>query len=74
MTNTIIDLDGDHATSETYAIVVVRSKSRVNEGKISHYKASSRYLDTWSCRNGRWAIDHRYAVVDCDVATRSILR
>ena len=69
MTNTIIDLDGDRASSETYAIVVVRSKSKVNEGKIAHYMAWSRYLDTWSCRDGRWAIDHRYAVVDFDVAT-----
>jgi hypothetical protein len=26
----------------------------------------SRYIDRWSRRNGRWAIDHRLAVRDFD--------
>ncbi len=68
MTNTIIDLDGDRATSETYAIVTVRTNSRVTQGKITHFMAWSRYLDTWSRRDGRWAIDHRAVVVDFDIA------
>ena len=26
----------------------------------------SRYVDTWSKRDGRWAIDHRVAIMDLD--------
>lgn len=26
----------------------------------------SRYVDTWARRNGRWAIDHRIAVMEMD--------
>jgi hypothetical protein len=26
----------------------------------------SRYVDTWSRRDGRWAIDHRIAVMEMD--------
>ena len=26
----------------------------------------SRYVDRWSCRDGRWAIDHRIAIIDMD--------
>jgi hypothetical protein len=68
MTNTIIDLEGDRATSETYAIVTVRSKGRADPDKIMQYMSWTRYIDTWSCREGRWAIDHRYVVIDFDLA------
>jgi hypothetical protein len=68
MTNTIVDLDGDRASSETYAIVAVRSTSRANPDKIMQYMSWTRYLDTWSLQNGRWAIDHRYVIIDFDIA------
>lgn len=66
MTNIIIDLAGDHASSETYAIVTLRSRSKEDSGKIIQYMAWSRYLDKWSCRDGEWAIDHRLVVIDFD--------
>jgi SnoaL-like domain len=65
MTNVIIDLDGDRASSETYAIVTVRFKAP-DAGQIIQYMAWSRYLDKWSCRAGIWAIDDRFVVIDFD--------
>ena len=65
MTNVIIDLDGDRATSETYAIVTVRFKGR-GDGTVIQYMAWSRYLDKWSRRGGEWAIDDRFVVIDFD--------
>ena len=58
--NTLIELDGDRARSETY--VTVALWPRDNEGvEIS---VRGRYLDSWSFREGRWAIDHRTHVLD----------
>ena len=52
VTNILIDVDGDRATSETYVTVCLRSADVdiVDRG---------RYSDTWSFRDGRWAIDAR---------------
>ena len=63
MTNVTIELDGDHATSETYAIVALRTVPD-EAGLRRQIDVRGRYLDRWSKRDGRWAIDHRIHVVD----------
>jgi SnoaL-like domain len=59
--NTLIDVRGDRAVSESYVTVALLftedGQSRLTTGR-------GRYLDTWSCRGGRWAIDARYYVHD----------
>ncbi|NQZ95617.1 MAG: nuclear transport factor 2 family protein [Myxococcales bacterium] len=63
MTNILIEVDGDGATSETYAIVTLRTK-RAPDGSASLITSRGRYLDRWSRRGGVWAIDHRVHVQD----------
>jgi hypothetical protein len=57
VTNVLIALDGDRATSETYVTVCLRATATdiVDRG---------RYVDAWSCRDGRWAIDERRFIGD----------
>ena len=63
VTNIIIELDGDRAGSEAY----VTANLRVARGeKIVQISVWSRYIDQWSRRNGRWAIDKRVTVTDFD--------
>jgi hypothetical protein len=52
VTNIMIDLDGDRASSEAY----VTTCNRVGDKDIV---SRGRYLDTWSRRDGRWRIDVR---------------
>jgi hypothetical protein len=61
--NILIELDGDHAASESY----VTASLRIRRGpKLMHMTVWSRYIDRWSCRAGRWALDHRLTVRDFD--------
>ena len=52
VTNILVTVDGDRATSETYVTVCLRNADvdLVNRG---------RYSDTWSRRDGRWGVDAR---------------
>ena len=52
VTNILVTVDGDRATSETYVTVCLRNAEvdLVNRG---------RYSDTWSRRDGRWGVDAR---------------
>jgi hypothetical protein len=52
VTNILIHVDGDSATSETYVTVCLRNAEMdiVDRG---------RYSDLWSRRDGRWGIDTR---------------
>ena len=59
----VIELDGDHAGSEAYVTATLRM---MRDGKLLQMTVLSRYLDRWSRRQGRWAIDHRIAVMDMD--------
>ena len=61
MTNVLIEVDGDTAASETYAMVSLHTQTA--DGATTRL-VRSRYADTWSKRNGRWAIDHRLAITD----------
>lgn len=63
MTNIIIELDGDRATSESYVTAYLRIE---RNGQLKQMTVLSRYVDTWSRRNGRWGIDHRIALRDFD--------
>jgi hypothetical protein len=62
MTNVLVDVRGDRAASETYAIVTLRAQPQ--PGRYSLSISHNRYLDRWSRRDGTWAIDHRQMVSD----------
>ena len=61
VTNIVIDVDGVHAGSEAYVIANLR---QMDGGRLINRMFSARYIDTWSKREGRWAIDRRDCVVD----------
>lgn len=62
VTNILIEVDGDRAGSEAYAFGTLWDLTP--EGGLVVLTALGRYLDTWSCRDGVWAIDHRRFVYD----------
>ena len=62
MTNILIRVNGDKATSETYAMDSLRSEP--TETSQSTNLILVRYADTWSKRNGRWAMDSRNIIID----------
>ena len=61
VTNVLIDVDGDRAGSEAYVIANLR---QMDGERLINRMFSARYIDTWSKRSGRWAIDRRDCVVD----------
>lgn len=63
VSNIIINLDGERAASESYVTANLRMQQ--NE-KLLQMTVWSRYLDTWSRREGRWAIDKRITIIDFD--------
>ena len=62
ITNILIEVDGDTASSESYVTVALRTKA--GAGVAVEIEARGRYVDRWSRRGGRWAIDHRRFVQD----------
>src|SRR5580698_753031 len=63
VSNILIELDGERAASESY----VTASLRVRRGaKLMQMTVWSRYIDRWSRREGRWALDHRLTVRDFD--------
>jgi SnoaL-like domain len=61
VSNILIEVDGDRATSESYVTATLRTQPEEEHGE---YVVRGRYIDTWSQRGGRWAIDHRLFVFD----------
>lgn len=59
----LISLAGDTATSETYVTVSLWTLPDA-DGAQQEITGRGRYLDRWSRREGRWAIDHREHVLD----------
>lgn len=59
--NVLIELDGDRAGSEAYCTATLHMQ---RDDKRLRMLVHSRYVDRWSRRDGRWAIDHRIAVMD----------
>jgi hypothetical protein len=62
-----IEVNGAFAASEAYA--TVRLRTAVGDG-FTEELYCGRYLDRWSVRDGRWAIDHRIWVLDFDEQDR----
>lgn len=62
MTNILIKVTGDRASSETYFITSLRGEPTATSATTRLIRG--RYLDRWSSRNGRWAMDHRRIIVD----------
>ena len=63
ISNVLIEVQNNHAVSEAYVTVVLWTKQDDN-GQQQEIIGRSRYLDRWSYRNHRWAIDHRTHVLD----------
>lgn len=63
VSNILIKVDGDSAASEAYVHATLRFEQ---DGVLRQGTALGRYLDRWSRRQGRWAIDHREYVQDID--------
>jgi hypothetical protein len=61
--NILIELDGDFAVSESY----YHASHRIQDGEtLKQTMMCGRYLDRWSRREGRWAIDQRQTISDFD--------
>lgn len=63
ISNILIEINGDTAGSESYCTASLRLR---RGEKIMHMMVWSRYVDSWSYRNGRWALDKRIAIRDFD--------
>ena len=64
VTNVIIEIDGNKAGSESY---VFASLQRQDGDKVFQHEFWARYIDSWSKRNGDWAVDTRECIVDYGV-------
>jgi hypothetical protein len=63
VTNIVLELDGERAGSEAYVTATLRAR----EGeRLMQRQFWARYVDAWSRRDGRWAIDRRECVIDFD--------
>lgn len=62
MTNLRIEVAGERAASETYVTVVLRTGA--GRSPARDIFSRGRYVDRWSRRGGRWAIDHRIYLND----------
>ena len=63
VTNLLIESDGDGARSESCVVATLRRK---DGDRLLQTTAWGRYLDRWSRREGRWAIDRRVYLHDFD--------
>lgn len=63
VTNILIELAGDRAFSEAYVTAALRMD---REGRVMQIENWARYCDTWSRRDGVWAIDRRETVIEFD--------
>ena len=61
--NALILVDGQTAVSESYA--TTWNQAAAVDGLVVERHWRGRYLDRWSRRNGRWAIDERRTICDC---------
>jgi len=63
ITNVLIEVDGERAASEAYVTAALRLEADA-DAHATEIVSRGRYVDTWSRRDGRWAIDHRRFVED----------
>jgi len=69
LSNPLIEVDGKSARSECYVTVALWTLADA-QGAQQEIIGRGRYLDRWSCRDGRWAIDHREHVLDMQTISR----
>lgn len=58
-----VDEEGRTAVSESYVTVVLRGPA-ADDSWLTEITARGRYVDRWSLRDGRWAVDARRHIVD----------
>ncbi|WP_317928988.1 nuclear transport factor 2 family protein [Halioxenophilus sp. WMMB6] len=63
VTNILLELSGDSGTSESYVTATLRLEK---DNQPMQMMVWSRYIDTWSKREGRWGLDKRIAIRDFD--------
>lgn len=64
LTNVLVEVDGELARSESY---VTAHRVRADDGgRLTSKVACGRYVDRWSHRAGRWAIDERVYLHDLE--------
>ncbi|MFV8820102.1 nuclear transport factor 2 family protein [Haliea sp. E17] len=63
VSNILVDVDGDRAGSEAYVTARVRVQQ---DGRLMELTLCSRYIDQWSEREGRWALNRRTALIDLE--------
>lgn len=61
--NTHIEVNGDRAVSEGYGDSVIRNHPD-KDGILLETIYRGRYVDRWSLRDGRWAIEHRRYIAE----------
>lgn len=64
VSNILIEVNGDRAVSEATGSVTLLVAKEGNPKLYEERRMHSRYLDTWSRRNGRWGLDGRQTVSD----------
>ncbi|WP_237716885.1 nuclear transport factor 2 family protein [Cupriavidus basilensis] len=64
ITNILIEVHGDKAVSESTGTATLLVKQQGREDQFEERWMHSRYLDAWSRRNGKWALDSRQTVSD----------
>ena len=63
ITNVLVEVDGGTARSEAYYTVVLWLADQPEDAQ-TEIVSRGRYLDRWSKRDGRWAIDERLHLAD----------
>ena len=64
ITNVFLQIDAPAGTAASESYVTVCLRLPDGEGGLVDMVTRGRYVDTWSRRDGRWAIDHRVYVSD----------
>jgi hypothetical protein len=64
--NSVSDIDGDTAHTESYVVFAVWKHAREGEEGFASM-GTARYLDRLERRDGRWGIAHRECIVDMTV-------
>lgn len=64
ISNILIQVDGDKAVSESTGTATLLVKRAGHDDEYEERWMHSRYLDTWSRRDGKWALDSRRTLSD----------
>lgn len=64
VSNFLIEVDVAAGTAISESYVEVWLRTRPNDGVVLDMVGRGRYVDRWSQKDGRWAIDHRHYVDD----------